>query len=277
MPVSDRKTARLVGWLFLGTFAFSIPGFLLYGPLLDHPKYILGSGHDTQISFGALLEILTAVCNIGAAVALYPVARRYASRAALGYVAVRIVESTMIVAGIVSVLGVVTLRRQFAGTDVDPETLTIAGQSLVAFHDWTFLLGPGFCSGIGNGVLLGFILYASGLLPRRLAAFGMLAGSFAIVAAAGALFGVYERQSGPQMLLTFPEMVWELTFGIHLIVRGFAPTVSREDRKRRPAAASTAGTVGRPSASWTSAVAADAPHAALDQGLVEAKEPRAAI
>ena len=195
MRTSDRTTARLVGWLFIGTFVFSIPGFLLYGPLLDHPKYVLGAGHDTQITVGALLEILTAICNIGTAIALYPLAKRYIPRAALGYVAVRIVESTIIVAGIVSVLSVLTLRQQFAGTGADPGTFTIAGQSLVAFHDWTFLLGPGFCAGIGNGLLLGYIMYMSGLLPRRRAAFGLVGGRCALVAATGALFGVYERQS----------------------------------------------------------------------------------
>jgi uncharacterized protein DUF4386 len=109
MRTSDRTTARVVGWLFIGTFVFSIPGFLLYGPLLDHPKYVLGAGNDTQITVGTLLEILTAVCNIGTAIALYPVAKRYSPRAALGYVAVRIVESTIVVAGIVSVLSVLNL------------------------------------------------------------------------------------------------------------------------------------------------------------------------
>jgi hypothetical protein len=230
MRTSDRTTARLVGWLFIGTFLFSIPGFLLYGPLLDHPDYILGAGHDTQISFGAFLEILTAICNIGTAVALYPLARRYSHRAALGYVASRIVESTMIVAGIVSVLSILTLRQQFAGAD--PETLTIAGQSLVAFHDWTFLLGPGFCAGIGTGLLLGYLMYVSGLLPRRLAVFGMVAGSFAFVAASGALFGVYKPQSAPQILLTVPEMIWEMTFGIYLVVKGFVGTRSHDETSR---------------------------------------------
>jgi hypothetical protein len=161
---------------------------------------------------GALLEILTAICNIGTAVALYPLARRYTPCAALGYVTLRVVESTIIVMGIVSVLGVLTLRQQFAGT-ADPETLTIAGQSLVALHDWTFLLGPGFCAGIGTGLTLGFIMYRSGLLPRRLAAFGMIAGTFAVIAATGALFDVYDRGSAPQFLLTGPEIIWELTFG----------------------------------------------------------------
>src|SRR5262249_53941981 len=129
MPASDQRTARLVGWLFIGTFVFSIPGFLLYGPVLDHPDFILGGGHDTQITLGAFLQILTAICNIGPAVALSPLAKRYAPRAALGYVAVRILESTVIVAGIVSVLSVLTLREQFSGADAG--AFVVAGQTLV--------------------------------------------------------------------------------------------------------------------------------------------------
>jgi hypothetical protein len=238
MTASDRTTARIVGWLFIGTFVFSIPGYLLYGPVLDHPNYVLGSGHDTQITLGAFLESLTAICNIGTAVVLYPVAKRYRQRVALGYVATRIVESTIIVAGIVSVLSVLTLRQQFAGADAD--TLTIAGQTLVAFHDWTFLLGPGFCAGIGNGLLLGYLMYASGLLPRRIATLGLVGGTLAVVAATGALFDVYERQSAPQVLLTVPEMIWEATFGIYLVAKGFTSLAMRHDADPRYAPAPAA-------------------------------------
>lgn len=233
MPASDRRTARIVGWLFIGTFVFSIPGYLLYGPLLDHPDYVLGGGHDTQITLGAFLEILTAICNIGTAVALYPLAKRYSHRVALGYVATRILESTIIVAGIVSVLSVLTLRQQYAGTGADADTLTIAGQTLVAFHDWTFLLGPGFCAGIGNGLLLGYLMYKSGLLPQRVAILGLIGGSLAFLAATGALFDVYERQSAPQFLLTFPEMIWEMTFGIYLIAKGFTSPATRRTADAR--------------------------------------------
>jgi hypothetical protein len=241
MTASNRRTARLVGWFFIGTFVFSIPGYLLYAPVLDHPDYVLGGGHDTQIALGALLEILTAICNIATAVVLYPVAKRYSQRLALGYVAVRIVESTIIVAGIVSVLSVLTLRQQFAGTATDPDTLTVAGQSLVAFHDWTFLLGPGFCAGIGNGLILGTIMFVSGLLPRRLAAFGIGAGALAVVAATGALLDVYDRQSAPQFLLTVPEMIWEATFGIYLVARGFTRPTMRSRREHLDIDASLSG------------------------------------
>ena len=222
---SDQRTARVVGWLFIGTFVFSIPGLLLYGPLLHHHgTYVLGSGHDTQLAFGAFLEILTAICGIGTAVALFPVAKRQNEGLALGYVAIRIVESTIIVAGIVSVMAVVTLRRDLAGTGVDAGTLSIAARSLVAVKDWTFLLGPGFCSGLGNGLILGYLMFRSGLVPRRWAQFGMFAGACAFIAATGALLGVYDRQSTAQGLLTIPEIVWEAFFGIYLVAKGFKPS-----------------------------------------------------
>jgi hypothetical protein len=225
MAASDTRTARIVGWLFIGTFVFSIPGLLLYGPVLDDRGYVLGGGHDTQIAFGALLEILTVICNVGTAVALYRVGKRHNQSVSLGYVASRVVESTMIVVGIVSVLAVVTLRRDVAAAGADAAT-TVAG-ALVAVHDWAFLLGPSFCAGIGNGLLLGYLMYRSRLVPRRLAVLGLVGGPFAILAAGGVLFGVYEQQSHPQLLLTLPEIVWEAAFGIYLVVRGFARAEER--------------------------------------------------
>jgi hypothetical protein len=230
VPASDQKTARIVGWLFIGTFAFSIPGLLLYGPVLDDHGYVLGGGHDRQIAFGAFLEILTVICNIGTAVALYRVGRRHNQTAALGYVASRVVESTLIAAGIVSVLSAVTLRQELAGSGTDAAALAVAGHTLVAFHDWTFLLGPSLCAGIGNGVLLGYLMLRSGLIPRRLALLGVTAGPLAIAAAAGVLFGIYDQNSHAQLLLTLPEIVWEASFGIYLVARGFrdVPSAGRE-------------------------------------------------
>ena len=231
---SDQRTARVVGWLFIGTFVFSIPGLLLYGPILHHHgTYVLGGGHDTQIAFGAFLEILTAICGIGTAVALFPVVKRQNEGLALGYVAIRIVESTIIVAGIVSVMAVVTLRRDLAGTGADTAALSIAARSLVAFKDWTFLLGPGFCSGLGNGLILGYLMYRSGLVPRRWAQFGMFAGACAFIAATGALLDVYDRQSTPQGILTIPEIIWEAFFGIYLVVKGFKASspILRDDAR----------------------------------------------
>jgi hypothetical protein len=132
------------------------------------------------------------------------------------------------VVGLISLLAVVTLRQDVAGAD--PETLSTVGRSLVAIHDWTFLLGPAFCAGLGNGILLGYLMYRSGLVPRRLALLGLIGGSLAFATATAVLFGAYEQTSGFSFIFTLPEAAWELSLGISLIVKGFKPSPILADR-----------------------------------------------
>ncbi len=220
----ERRTSRVAGWFMIATFVTSIPAALvLYEPVLKHHDYIVGGGADKRIALGAFLEILLAVANIGTAVTLYPITKRQNESMALGYVTVRVLESTVIVVGLISLLSVVTLRHDLAGTSANAGTLTVAGRSLVAFHDWTFLLGPGFCSALGNGLLLGYLMFTSGLVPRRLALLGLIGGPLLFFASTAVLFGAFKQTSAPASLLALPEAVWELSFGIYLVVKGFKP------------------------------------------------------
>ena len=223
LPVdSTGRTARIAGALFLITFITSIPALLLYGPVLHHADYILGAGADTRVHWGAFLEVLLAIANIGTAVTLFPVLKRQSESVALGYVATRIVESTVIVIGLISLLSVVTMRQDLAGAaGAHADSLTDVGRALVAVHDWTFLLGPAFCAGFGNGLLLGYLMYRSGLIPRRLAMLGLIGGPMAFASATAVLFGAYEQTSGLSFLVTLPEMVWEFSLGIWLVTKGF--------------------------------------------------------
>ncbi|WUH97791.1 DUF4386 domain-containing protein [Spirillospora sp. NBC_00431] len=216
-----QRTARIAGVWFILTFAFSIPAVLLYDPVLNDANYILGEGADTRVRLGALLEILTAVANVATAVVLFPILKRQSESIALGYVGLRILESTVIVIGVVSVLAVVALRQDLAG-DGGADAALI-GQSLVALKDQTFLLGPAFCAGLGNGLLLGYLMYRSGLMPRPLALIGLVGGPIACVTATAVLFDAYEQESPVNFLFTAPEIVWELSLGVWLITKGFRP------------------------------------------------------
>ncbi|HLL40700.1 MAG TPA: DUF4386 domain-containing protein [Rubrobacteraceae bacterium] len=173
--MNPRTIARVTGVLFLITFITAISAYFFYVPLLDDPRYIVGGGADTSVSLGALLELILIVANIGTAVVLYPVVKRVNEILALGYVTARIVECTFIAVGILSLLTVVTLR-QGAGAGADAGSLITSGAALVALHEWTRLLGPGFAVGIGNGLILGYLMYRSGLVPRRMALLGLIAG-----------------------------------------------------------------------------------------------------
>src|ERR1700744_5263021 len=220
----SRRIARIAGIFMVITF-ISIPALPLYDQVLHHTNFVLGAGGDGRVYVGALFEILTLIAGIGMAVTLYPVLKRQSESLALGYVTVRVFESCLIAVGIVSLLAVVTLRRDLAGAaGADHASLILSGRSLVAVHDATFLLGPAFCAAIGNGLILGYLMLRSGLVPRRLAQLGIAGGSLALVTALLVLFGAYDQSSGASFILTLPEAVWELSLGIYLIVRGFKPS-----------------------------------------------------
>jgi hypothetical protein len=210
--------------LFVITFVASIPAaLLLYSPVLDHARYILGAGADSRIALGALLEMILIIANIGTAVVLFPILKRQSERLALGYVTARVIESVFIAIGIVSLMALVTLRQDVGGPHGAGSLVNI-GRSLVAIHDWTFLLGPGWVVGIGNGLLLGYLMYRSGLVPRRLAMLGLIGGPLIIASGTGVLFNLFDPGSGPQVIATIPEFLWELSLGIYLIVKGFRPS-----------------------------------------------------
>ena len=215
---ASNRTARTAGILFLLTFVSAITGAGLYAPLLTDPDYITGPGADTRILLGAVCELVLIISNIGTAVVLYPVLRRHSETAAIGYLAARIVECTFIAVGILSLLAVVRLR-QTAGADA-AEYLPVA-RALVAVHGWTFLLGPGFVVGIGNGLLLGFLMYRSHLVPRPMALFGLIGGPLMSLSGIAVVFGAYGQSSVPSALATLPEIIWEASLGIHLTVFGF--------------------------------------------------------
>ncbi|MDP9299064.1 MAG: DUF4386 domain-containing protein [Actinomycetota bacterium] len=218
-----RRTAFVAGSLFVITFVASIPAALaLYSVVLDHPNYIVGAGVDSRIALGALLEMILIVANIGTAVVLFPILKRQNESLALGYVTARVMESAFIAVGILSLMAVVTLRQDVGAAGGD--SLVTVGRSLVAIHDWTFLLGPGWVVGVGNGLLLGYLMYRSELVPRRMAILGLIGGPLIILSGTLVLFDVIEPGSGAQVIATVPEFFWELSLGIYLMVKGFKPS-----------------------------------------------------
>jgi hypothetical protein len=218
---STRKISLITGWLFIITFVASIPpALVLYTPLLDEANYIVGAGADNRIAFGALLEMILIIANIGTAVALFPILKRQNEGLALGYVTARLVECTFIAIGIVSVLAIVMLRQDVGGAG-GAGSLVNVGRSLVAIHDVTFLLGPGWVVGVGNGLILGYLMYRSGLVPRGLAMLGLIGGPLIIASGTAIMFDLFEPGSAPQVIATVPEFFWELLLGIYLIVKGF--------------------------------------------------------
>jgi hypothetical protein len=224
----DQKRARVFGVLYLITFITSIPALWLYEPVLRNPVgYIAGAGHDKRILLGALLELLLIIANIGTAVVIVPIMRRRSEELAIGYVTARIFECAFILVGIVAVLGVITLRNQAAGASEGTVAYTLA-----AIKDWTFLLGPGWMVGWGNGLILGYLMYRTGLVPQRAAWLGLVGGPLIIITGTLIMLGGNHPSSmlrSLQSIGTAPEFLWELFLGVYCTIWGFrrdAPILS---------------------------------------------------
>ena len=232
-----RSTAMIAGGLYLLTFVSSIPArFYFLEPVLSDPDYIVGSGADTRVLVGGLLDMVNALACIATAVVLFRVMKRQSETLALGFVTSRLLEAAIISIGVVSLFAVVTLRQDLGGTaGADEAALVTVGSSLVAVYEWTFLFGPNVMAAV-NALLLGTLLYRSGLVPSAIPLLGLVGAPVLLAASIGVAFGTHDVSAGVHGLLAAPIALWELSLGVYLVTKGFRPS---------PVIASDAGPSGR--------------------------------
>lgn len=240
---SLRKTAFVAGLLYLITY-LAIPTVALYGPVLSDPGFIASTGNDTGVLWGAVLELIVAFANVGTGVVLFTVLKRQNEAVALGFVTSRLFEAAIIVVGIISLLTIVTLRQEASAIPgADAASLLTIGLSLVAIHDWTFLIGQTLLPGI-NALLLGSLMYRSGLVPRIIPLMGLVGGPLMISSAIGQVVGINEQYSAWSAIALVPIFLWELTLGLWLVFKGF----NRSAPLMVAAAAEATGVNGSPTA-----------------------------
>jgi hypothetical protein len=215
-----RKPGRIAGLWFVGTFVFSIPAVLLYDPVLNDTDYVFGAGSESQVAVGAVLEVFLVIANIATAVVFFPVLKHVKESVALGYVASRITESAIIVTGLMSLLTVTTLRDDL-GTGSRSSSIDLAARAMVDLHDWTFTLGPQLCAGFGNGILLGYLMYRSGLVPPRMALLGLVGGPLAFLGGLLVILGALDNPSAALFAFTAVEILWEASLALYLTIRGY--------------------------------------------------------
>lgn len=217
---SRSRTATTAGVFYLITEVSAIGGLLLYQPALTDAGYVGSDGADGRILLGAMSELVLVLAIVGCAVTLYPVVRRQNEAMAIAQVCGRLLEAAIITVGMVSVLAVVTLRQDGAAAGTDEASLVAVGQSLVAVHDWAFLVGPTFFLG-ANSLLLAYLVYRMQLVPRWIAVLGLVGGPLVFMSAFGVLFGLYSPST--HALSALPVFAWEVSFAVYLIAKGFRP------------------------------------------------------
>ena len=164
--------------------------------------------------------------------------RRQFEDLSIAYVTARLFECTFILVGIVAMVGIVTLHQQTAGATEGTIAYTLA-----AIKDWTFLLGPGRVVGWGNGLILGYLMFRAGLVPRRWCWLGLIGGPLLIITGTAILLGGNNPSHAlrsAQSIATIPEFIWELFLGVYCTIWGFrreSPILSGERAQVDPGSA----------------------------------------
>lgn len=219
---SNKKAAKVVGVLFILAAVTAIVGLNLYNPILKDPNYLTeGSEHANQVIMGALMELILVVSAVGTATTMFPFLRKYNETIALWHVCFRFLEAVVITIGVISVLSLLTLSREFVAAGApDIASFQASGTLLQAIHDWTFMLGPNFLLGI-NTMMYSYIFYKSGLVPRFIPILGMTGAAFVFICALLVMFGVIEQVSAWGAILALPVFANEMILAVWLIVKGF--------------------------------------------------------
>ena len=217
-----RKTAIIVGVLFLAGYVGIFVGSTIYGPILKAPDYLSNIyPNKTRVIIGLLVEVLlNDVPVVGIGVMLFPILKKYSESIALWYVGIRVIEAVTLIIGTISALSLITLSQEYiAAGAVDASYFQASGALAQAGRYWAadvmttvfFILGA---------LILYSILYKSKLVPRFISVWGLIAVASLIAAN---VLGTSDPTQGiqPATILYFPIMSSEALLAIWLIVKGF--------------------------------------------------------
>jgi hypothetical protein len=220
--MNSNRAAKMVGVFFILAAVTAIAGLILYDPLLKSPDYLIkGAEHANQVLLGALMELFLVISAVGTATTLFPILRKYNETIALWHVCFRFLEAIIITIGVISMLSLLTLSREFVATGaLDMTSFHSSGIVLKAIHDWTFMLGPLFMLGI-NTMMYSYIFYKTKLVPRFISILGMTGSTLVFINALLVLFGVVQQISGWGAVFALPIAANEMILAVWLIIKGF--------------------------------------------------------
>jgi len=214
---SSRKTARIVGILFITATVTYMLGSGFIEPILNAPNYLVNiASNETQVLIGMLLEFVNHLAVVCIPFMMFPILKKHNEALSLGYVVFRIIEAVILIVGSISLLSLLTLSQEYmkAGTP-DASYFPTLGTLLLAARDWTILLGVNIVFPLG-ALVFNYLLYQSKLIPRWLSGWGLIGATLLL---ARGLLMIFGFDTG--VILTLPIWVQEMVFAVWLIVKGF--------------------------------------------------------
>ena len=212
---SNKKTAIIVGVLFIACTVSSILSGLFIGPL-DAPDYLVNvAANENQVLKGMLVQSIWALTCVGIPVMLFPILKKHNEALALGFFSLRLIEGVFVFLAIVCQLSILTLSKEFVTGVLDASYYQASGTLLHALRDWAFWVGPSIAFAL-SALILNYALYQSRFVPRWLSGWGLVGALVYIPAELLAFFGFNQF-----MVLAAPIALQEMALAVWLIVKGF--------------------------------------------------------
>ena len=212
---SYRKTAIIVGILFITATATSILGGLLIASGIDSPDDVLNiSTNENQIIIGVLLVLIDALSVIFIAIMMYPLLKKHDETLALGYIGLRIFEGVTFIIGTISILAILTLSQEYATGSLDATNFQALGTLMLGVYDWSWIVGPLIFFALST-LPFYYLLYKSKLIPQWLSGWGLIGGILVT------LYGVIAMFGYTPAILAAPIAVQEMVMAVWLIAKGF--------------------------------------------------------
>ena len=230
---STRKPAIIVGILFItATLSWSI-GDALLTPILSASDYLINIyPNRTRVIIGVLFELINCTTVIVIPVMMFPIFNKDNEGLALGYLGFRIIESIILIVGIISLLSLLTLSQDYLKAAAPRvSNFQTLGTLLQTVDNWTYLLGIEVFFPLG-ALILNYLLYQSELIPRFISGWGLIGAPMVLASALLVMFGLINPSSTIHVVLMLPIAVQEMVFAVWLIVKGFNPAVLTSDFKR---------------------------------------------
>ena len=219
-----RKTARIVGVLFMMALVLFLIGKALYEPILSSPDYLDNAYPNRVIVIiGVLLEFISALSVVLIPVFLFPILKKHDEVLALGYVSFRLFEAVLLSIAQIYKLSLINLSQEYLNNgEADAPFFQNMGtsiQSVIAWVDHDRLI---YLIVFAIGALILYsALYKSKLIPRWLSIWGLISAVAILIATFMATFDIFLVLA---MLLVIPIGLQEQAMAIWLIVKGFNPS-----------------------------------------------------
>jgi len=226
---THRKTAVIVGVLFIIATAFLFIGGAFYGPVFDTPDYLeTAYPQRIQAVIGMLIEFSCIIAIPLIPVFAFPVLRKHSETLALSYLVFRLFEAVIFVLVDITKLSLIKVSELYLAADSsNADTIANIGATIQGWNEWSWVFYV-FIFAIG-ALIFYTALYQSKLLPRWISIWGWIA---IALMAMSAIFAMFEVALPDAVfgLLVIPIMIQEMVMAVWLIVKGFNPVPEIGDK-----------------------------------------------